>query len=482
MMPAIDLEQALIDDIAGFANRPLAFVLYAFDWGKGDLAGQDGPDEWQTAHLKELQARLEAGQPVQFATASGHGVGKSALVAWLIIWAMSTRPNLTGVITANTAGQLKDKTWAELSRWHRRAINSHWFKWTATKFFQPGRPETWFAAATPWSKENTEAFAGLHAKDVLIIMDEASAIPDIVWETAEGAMTTTGAMMFVFGNPTRNTGRFRECFGKFKHRWATRQVDGRTAKMVDQKKVDEWLADYGEDSDFFRVRVRGVFPNVGDMQFISSLAAEEAAAREVEVGRDEPLIIGVDVARFGGDQSIIWFRRGRDSRTIAPLKFRGLSTDQFVNRIIEQVNLHRPDAVFVDGGGVGGPVVDYLRRAHVRGLHEINFASRPDSLRVDGGEFANKRAEMWSKMRDWLVVGAIPRDQGLIDGLCGLEYGYNGQDRLQLERKEDMKKRGLASPDEADALALTFARPVVSNTQMANLPTRAIQKSDLYDD
>lgn len=469
----LDLDQEMANDISRFHNRPLDFVRYAFDWGQGDLAGCDGPDQWQVAHLTDMGEALERGEPLQLATASGHGVGKSATVAWIILWAMSTRPDLTGVVTANTAGQLKDKTWAELSRWHRRAINAHWFKWTATKFFQPRRPETWFVAATPWSKENTEAFAGLHAKDVLIIMDEASAIPDVVWETAAGAMTTSGAMMFCYGNPTRNTGRFRECFGRFRHRWITRQVDSREAKMVDQSMIAQWAEDYGEDSDFFRVRVRGVFPNVGDMQFISTAVAEEAAERAVEVGKDEPLVMGVDVARFGGDQSVIWFRQGRSARVFSPLKFRGLSTDQFADRIIEQVNYKRPAAVFIDGGGVGGPVVDMLNRRKVPGVIEINFGGKAERRLDHGGEYANKRAEMWDAMREWLKVGAIPNDRELIEGLTGLEYGYDKLDRLILERKEDMKKRGLASPDEADALALTFAKPVATAAMRTARPRYA---------
>ncbi len=465
-------EERILAKLVELKNRPLEFVRRFFDWGHGDLAGQDGPDQWQTDFLLELEAQLAAGKKaIQCAVASGHGVGKSALVAWLILWAMSTRPNLAGVVTANTAAQLRDKTWAELRRWHRRLLFGHWFKWTATKFFLADRPDTWFVSATPWSKENTEAFAGLHARHVLIIMDEASAIPDIIWETADGAMTTAGAMMFCFGNPTRNTGRFRECFGRFKHRWTVRQVDGRAAKMVDQDKVREWLEDYGEDSDFFRVRVRGVFPNVGDMQFISTALAEEAAARDVVTLKDEPLVVGVDVARFGDDQSVICFRRGRDARSIAWKKFRGLEAPQLVGRVVEAVNMYRPAAVFVDGGGVGGPVVDYLRQHHrLPGLVEVNFAAKADKKLDHGGDYANKRAEMWDSLRGWLKGGAIPRDQGLIDGLTGLEYGFDGQDRLILEKKRDMKKRGLASPDEADALALTFAQPVLTAARRIERP------------
>jgi hypothetical protein len=459
-MPGRDVSTLGADMVEKFRFDPLSFVRFIFPWGRGDLAGQDGPDLWQTEFLEEIGRQLLGGAAtLRFAVASGHGVGKTALVAWLILWLMNTRPDLAGVITANTMNQLRDKTWAELARWHKRALNAHCFKWSATKFSLAEQDETWFVSALPWSKETTEAFAGLHAKHVLVIMDEASAIPDAIWEVVEGALTT-GGLFFVFGNPTRNTGRFRECFGRFSHRWTTRQVDGRDAKMVNQNQIKEWLADYGEDSDFFRVRVRGVFPNIGDRQFISAALAEDAARRVVEPDLSQPLIAGVDVARFGEDQSAIVFRRGRDARSIPMKVYRGLDGVQLANRVIEQCNIHRPAAVFVDGGGVGASCVDHLRLNRLAGLREINFASAADKKLEYGGDYANKRAEMWDSLKAWLPYGAIQDDRELIDGLCGGEYGFDRLDRLILEKKEDMKRRGLASPDKADALALTFAQPV----------------------
>ena len=130
---------------------------------------------------------------------------------------MSTRPHPQIVVTANTREQLLKKTFRELSVWHKLLINTGWFTWTATKFYHNDHPETWFAAAVPWSAERPESFAGTHAEHVMLLFDEASGIHDVIWEVAEGAMTTAGAAWLVFGNPTRNTGRFRECFGKFAH-------------------------------------------------------------------------------------------------------------------------------------------------------------------------------------------------------------------------------------------------------------------------
>ena len=166
------------------------------------------------------------------------------------------------------------------------------------------------------------------------------------------------------------------------------------------------------------------------------------------------MIIGCDVARFGDDQSVICYRRGRDSRTIEWVKYRGLDTMQLASRVAEAVRVHQADAVFVDGGGVGGGVVDRLRQLHVDCI-EVNFGSKAEDVRYN-----NKRAEMWGKMRDWLENGAIPTDRELVDDMIGVEYGFTPTNKIQLEKKEDMKKRGLASPDLADALALTFAYPV----------------------
>ena len=449
-------EVTLCEDIAEFWNDPFGYVRYAFPWDEGELAGHEGPDEWQRDVLLAIGEAINSGntEAFQAAIASGHGIGKGALSAWLVLWGMSVLPHLNGVVTANTKSQLETKTWRELAVWHKRAINKHWFEWTATKFYHVEHPETWFVAAIPWSEKNPEAFAGQHAKHVMVIYDEASAIADKIWEVSEGAMTTPGAMWFVFGNPTRNTGRFRECFGKFKHRWDTWQVDSRDCKMTDKRKLQDWVDDYGEDSDFVKVRVMGEFPSASSMQFISRDLVMEAREREAQCFLHDPMILGVDVARFGDDQSVIAVRRGRDAQTFPWRKYRNLDTMQLAARVAEAVREFKPDAVFVDGGGVGGGVIDRLRQLSIDCI-EVNFGSKADE-----GRYLNKRAEMWGRMKEWIVGAAIPDENELMDDLVGVEYGYTMKNQIQLEKKEDMKKRGLASPDMADALALTFAYPV----------------------
>ena len=465
----------LVLDVSNFVDDPLGFVYFVFPWGEGDLAEHEGPDEWQKEVLEEIGLAIRSGntEAFQAAVASGHGIGKGALSAWIIFWAMATRPHLNGVVTANTKVQLETKTWRELAVWHKRSLIKDWFEWTATKFYHIGHPETWFTAAIPWSEKNPEAFAGQHGEHVLIIYDEASAIPDIIWEVSEGAMTTPGAMRFAFGNPTRNTGKFRECFGKFKHRWLLWQIDSRDCRMTDKRKLDEWVDDYGEDSDFVKVRVRGEFPSASSMQFIPSDIVEAAQEREAKSYSHEPLIIGVDVARFGDDQSVICFRRGRDAMTIPWRKYRGLDTMQLAARVAEVVAEFQPDAVFVDGGGVGGGVVDRLRQLAFNCV-DVNFGAKADDAR-----YLNKRAEMWGRMKEWLVGGSIPKDRDLRDDLIGVEYGYTVTNQIQLEKKEDMKKRGLASSDCGDALAVTFAHPVAPKEMSAG-PSQAAKARREY--
>jgi hypothetical protein len=241
---------------------------------------------WQEELLEYLGQCIRDGHggedavAVLLAVASGHGIGKSALVAWIILWFISTRENPQIVVTAGTQEQLRSKTWRELAKWHKLAINRDWFKWTATRLYNVEAPEQWFASAIPWSANNPESFAGTHEKHVLVIFDEASQIDNIIWETTEGAMTTPGAVWIAFGNPTRNTGRFAECWGRFKHRWKQWQVDSRTAKKANRAQLDQWVQDYGEDSDFVRVRVRGMFPRAGSVQFIPNDLVRNAMQRK----------------------------------------------------------------------------------------------------------------------------------------------------------------------------------------------------------
>ncbi len=461
----------LIEELAGFSSDPLGFVLFAFPWGEpGELAGATGPEPWQEELLIDLgRGVIDLSTAVRLATTSGHGIGKSALVSWLILWAMSTYEDTIGVVTANTETQLKTKTWAQLAKWYRLFIAKELFDMTATKLcsVDPEHENTWRIDMVPWSERNTEAFAGLHnqGKRILILFDEASAIPDLIWEVTEGALTdqNTQIIWAVFGNPTKNKGRFRDCFagGKFAHRWKSRAVDSRQVSLTDKAQIAEWIKDYGEDSDFVRVRVRGIFPRVDASSFIGFELATEATSRTVLPSTD-PIIIGVDVGRFGDDPTVIYPRKGRDASTLPPeVLFKNDTMETAAKVAATFLRLHAT-AVMVDSGGVGGGVVDRLHQLRIP-VFAVDFGSSPDGGDPnDGAKYANKRAEIWGRMRSWLSTGSIPaRIHGLeitlVDELTGPNYGLNGNEAIQLESKKEMRKRGVPSPNVADALACTFA-------------------------
>ncbi len=483
----ISLEEyeSWLEDLCGrYFDDPLKFVLAIYPWGEADgpLAEWSGPDKWQAETLTYIGECVKAGKRVWIARASGHGIGKSAEIAWIIHWFMSTRRDPQIVTTANTKIQLESKTWRELAKWQKMALNGHWFEHTATKyiFIREGlkAAKTYFASAIPWSKERSEAFAGTHEKHVLMLFDEGSAVDDVIFEVAEGAMTTPGSMFIVFGNPTKNTGRFHRMFHSERDLWNTAQIDSRDTKVAtvkDRELFDRWVKAYGEDSDFVRVRVRGVFPRAGTMQFIPGDIVEEAMDRGYHptVYDQMPKILGVDVARFGDDQSVIIRRQGLVASKLQ--KFREIDTMRLASIVAAEIEDWQPDAVFVDEVGVGAGVVDRLHHLKYKHVIGVNGGRKP----MDDQKYFNLRAEMWGKMRDWLEAGAmIPQDTELRDDLIGPEYGYDPRERIQLERKVDMKERDLASPDSGDALAHTFAQPVSKTAQERAMAKKSRPKYD----
>ncbi len=472
MSGVVDLE--LMEDMARLSRDPLGWCLYSFPWGKGGLEGYQGPDTWQREILSYIRDNLSPDRPLRIAVASGHGIGKSALVAWLLLWSLSTCPDARGIVTANTGVQLRTKTWAELGKWYNRFVARHWFNLAATSITskEAGHESTWRLDSIQWSKQNSEAFAGLHnqGKRLIVIFDEASAIDDVIWEVTEGALTdrNTEILWVAFGNPTRNTGRFRECFRKHRDLWQHIHVDSRTAAMTNKEQLDQWVKDYGEDSDFVKVRVRGEFPDASDTQLISAALVRDAKARsltEHEIA-GAPKIIGIDVARGGSDQSSVWMRQGLWAHRL----YKAHTPDSmiFADRLASLFQEHRPDAAFIDMGAMGAGVYDKLRElgwGHV--VQPVYFQQEP--IRAD--LYQNRRAEMWHAVAQWLRDGGVlPRNgneaQDIEDDLCAPEYFYNSRGKLQLESKEDMKDRGLPSPDDGDALALTFAAPVRRNQQI----------------
>lgn len=482
-MGALPVDIELAEEVAKYYHDPLGFVKFAYPWGEpGVLSEQKGPDVWQREFLEELgrQVRDRAFdgtapvKPIRMGVASGHGIGKSVLVAWLVDWILSTRPDSQGTISANTFPQLQTKTWAAIQRWTGLCITSHWFKVSSQRIYHKAFESTWFCSAQTCREENSEAFAGQHAANStsFYIFDEASAIPDKIWDVAEGGLTDGEPMHFVYGNPTRNSGRFHSAmFGKDRDYWSGRSIDSRECKFTNKALIAEWERKYGEDSDWFRVRVRGVPPRAGDTQFIDQEAVYLAQKRQVVVLPDEPLVMGIDLARGGSDDNVVRFRRGRDARTLPAIRIPGEKARDsmfMVTKIGELLLEHRPAVTFLDatGGSVGGPIGDRLRQLGHKVI-DVQFAGEsPDP------HCANMRAFMWSKLREWLKTGAIDPTIDLEIDLTGPGYHSDSKDRLVLESKESMKERGLDSPDDGDALALTFAQSVVPRKKRSVLGLR----------
>lgn len=474
----------LAETLASYKHDPWGFVLWAFPWSVpgSPLEDETGPDKWQEDSLKSIGLAVAATGKVQDAVASGKGIGKSCEGAWLILWAICTMSRTRGAVTANTLDQIRTKTWPELAKWYHMMMPPvrDMFTLTATAIHssQPEYEKTWRIDAVSWSANNVEAFAGLHNKGrrVFVLFDEASAIDDAVWDTTDGIMSDadTEVIWAVRGNPTRASGRFRQAWGRLRSFWQTRRVDSREVKITDKDKLNAQVELWGEQSDYVRKYIKGEFPVQASTQFIPSDIVESAMSRKPECFLWEPLLMGVDVARFGDDQTVICFRRGRDACTVPWVRMRGADAVTVAGKIAELKEKEGVDAIFVDGVGVGGGVIDILRRWHhnvieVKGSGKVDGAiklDRPMKLR-------NKRAEIWACTREWLANGTIPDDDDLLDELTSIEYDYDADGRLIMEDKDDMKSRGLASPDAADALTMTFAAPVAMKTDETTIMLQA---------
>lgn len=458
-----DEELELAMDIGSYSLDPIGLVKYVFPWESATLK-TPGPRTWQTETLQAIQKHVANAetrfQPLQIAVASGHGIGKSALIAMIMEWAMATCEDCKVTCTAGTGKQLQTKTVPEVQKWFRLAINKHWWDINAEsiKVKDPAHAALWRTDFITWNAKASEPFAGLHnqGKRIIIIFDEASSIDDIIWEVTEGALTDeeTEIIWIAFGNPTRNTGEFYKAITGA-NRWVKRQIDSRTVEGTNKELLDAQIREWGEDSDRARVRIRGEFPRGGSTQFISGELVSEARKR-VAVGYESmPKILAVDVARFGDDRSIICKRQGRKAEFIG--KFYGIDTQVLGGKVQEAIDSEHPDAVVIDGDGIGGAIYDFLKaRGYDRKTTLVEFHG--GHTPSDVNKYLNKRAEVWGDMRDWLVGGDIPDEPEIDTDLTGPDYGYHpSKGCLVLESKDDMKSRGVDSPDLGDALAYTFA-------------------------
>lgn len=472
-------------------NDPEKFVLFAFPWGEQGtpLERYKGPRTWQRQVLRDIRDHIADNGDVdmykvlRMATASGRGIGKSALVSWLVLWMLTTRIGASVIVSANSEAQLRSITWAEITKWLAMLMNSHWWeisatritpaKWLAEIVERDLRKGTryWGAEGRLWSEENPDAYAGLHNSDgVMLIFDEASGIPDKIWDVAQGFFTENTPHRFwcAFSNPRRNQGYFYECFNAKRAFWNIRQIDARTVEDTDKAVYQQIIDEYGEDSPQARIEVYGEFPSTGDEQFIPPRIVDEAFKRPKYKDPQAPIVIGVDPARSGSDSTVIVARQGRDLLEIR--RYKGDDTMTVVGHVIEAIEDFKPALVVLDEGGLGYGILDRLteQRYKVRG---VNFGWKAKNPIMWG----NKRAEIWGAMREWLKTAAVQEDRQLKNDLTGPKTKPDSTGTIYLESKKDMKSRGLASPDAADALAVTFAFPVASRGEYnSRTPARKV--------
>jgi hypothetical protein len=472
-----------------YKDNPLAFVLYTFPWSvKGTpLEHFSGPRKWQREvlqqigdHIKQNKGKLDF-NTLRHAVSSGRGIGKSALVSWIVIWMLSTRIGSTTIVSANSESQLRSITWAEITKWLAMSLNSHWFEVSATRLM-PAKWLTelverdlkkgtryWGVEGRLWSEENPDAYAGVHNFDgVMVIFDEASGIADAIWAVTAGFFTenTPNRFWLAFSNPRRNTGYFYETFHSKREFWNTKVVDARTVEGTDKQVYQQIIDEYGPDSSQAHVEVYGEFPNAGDDQFISSLVVDDAMKRPLYKDPSAPIVIGVDPARFGADATVIAVRQGRDIARI--IRHRGDDTMTVVGYVIEAIEEFKPAMVFIDEGGLGAGIVDRLKEQRYK-IKGVNFGWKSRNPAMYG----NMRAQIWGDMRDWLKSASIPNDRFLKTDLISPMMKPDSKGSIFLESKKDMKARGLASPDAADAIALTFSYPVASRGEY-NKPERRV--------
>lgn len=485
-IPSRDFESELHDFCSEHYADPLGWVRGAFPWGEpGLLQAYKEPAPWQCEFFEWLGHEITQRQfdgvhavlPIKGAISSGHGIGKGALTGMLVTFLMSTRRDAKGVVTANTNAQLQDKTWAGIDIWAKRAITAHWFTINASIMFRNGKRSSWKCTPQSNDPDNPQAFAGQHNVDStsFYVFDEASELFETLIETADGGLSDGEPMMFLFGNPTRRRGTFYDVvFGSAGKRWKTWVIDARTTPFVSQAKIAADLEEFGgEDSDRFRVRVRGIPPKAEDAQFIDAQRVIMAQKRAVDVLPDEPLVAGCDLAWGGADSNVIRFRRGRDGRSIPAIRIPGEMTRDpsvLTNRLADVLSTeyggHTVQMLFLDSAGIAGSVGTRLRELGHRNILEVNFgADSPNPKR------RFMRDHMWAEMKDWLLTGAIDTSARLESDLTGPGLREDNQQRIWLESKKQMKARELFSPDEGDALALTFAqkvRPQVKQKPMSN--------------
>jgi phage terminase large subunit len=413
------------------------------------------PEPWQARTMNQINKND------RIAVKSGHGVGKSALLAWIILWWLLTRFPSKVACTAPTSHQLDDVLWGEIAKWYRMLPDGLRVLLTVTsdKVFLNAAPQESYAVARTARKEKPEAFQGFHSSNMLFIVDEASGVDPIIFEVGEGAMSTAGAKTLLTGNPTRTSGYFYDVFNKMKKWWVTSTVSCSESSQATDVYVQQMADKWGTESNVYAVRVLGEFPKDDDDAVIPRALLHSAVDRDIIIHPSEPVIWGLDVARFGSDKTALCIRKGRSMPN--PIEtWQGKDTMQVAGIIkgkydkVLRFDTERPVAIMVDSIGIGAGVVDRLREMGlpVRGVNVAESAS-VDTL------YARLRDELWFRAKDYFEGKDVTMcaDDDLIEELASVKFAYTSLGKLKAESKDEMKKRGLPSPDLADAFCLTLA-------------------------
>ena len=415
-----------------------------------------GPELWQGNFLKDVGAAITEGNR-RFSVRAGHGVGKSTVEAWLILWFVLFHRGLKVPVTANSQDQLRDVLWAEISLWHGRLPKflKDLIEVQTERVFVKADPEGSFAVPRTARPEKPEALQGFHAETLAFFVEEASGIDDIIFETAGGALSSEHSWVFMFANPTRTSGYFHRSHHENRGSWRCYHIPCHFSSRVSPRYAEDMAAEYGESSNVYRVRVLGDFPLTEDDGVMSLGIVSSAVDRRVSP-TESGHVWGLDVARFGDDSTALAKRCG--NTLLEPVKeWRKIDLMQVTGIIVREYEIAspRPAAINVDVIGLGAGVVDRLRELGlpVRG---VNVGESPAT---DGNRYMRQRDELWFKGRDWFETRAvsIPNDSGLIAELVSPKYKIESAGKLKVESKDDMKKRGVKSPNKADAFLLTFA-------------------------
>jgi hypothetical protein len=456
-----DVKDAYANFVKAYADMPVEFAK--------NVIGVD-PLPWQ---IELMQAVCKGERRIT--VRAGHGVGKSSCCAWILLWHLFCKFPQKAVCTAPTASQLFDALFAEVKHWANKMpdVLRDQIEIFTDRIVLKGAPESSFISARTSSADRPEALAGVHSEHVLLICDEASAIPEAVFESASGSMSGHSATTILISNPTRNTGLFFKTHHQLSSDWKTMHVSCMDNRLVSQDFVNQIAATYGENSNAYRVRVLGEFALKDDDSLISAELVDAAMTRDVVLDSNVPIVYGVDVARFGSDRTVICKRQGN-----VVLSFKHWSGEDLmgtVGRIVHEAGIDKPEEICVDSIGLGGGVADRLRELG----HNVRDVNVSESIALNQSA-ARLRDELWIAAKDWLETRAVrlPKDDDLRAELIGPTYSFTSNGKIKVEGKSEMKKRGMRSPDIADALCLTFAgqAALVGGRALKWLPGKPLQR------